>query len=198
MDNEVAAIFVDPKGIYSTMPGVDCWGPDRDARNYAGPLPVVAHPPCARWCQLARMVEKVHGYKVGDDHAMFAHALACVWLFGGVLEHPAYSIAWNWFGLPRPSSKGGWTDPDAYGGRACHVEQGNYGHRARKGTWLYAIGTEYPELRWGKSTATAWVSWGDFDRYPGVTRLGKKERSATPPAFAELLLCLAKSSQSMK
>lgn len=94
---EVAALFVDPRGVYSTMPGVDCWGPDRDARNYAGPWPVVAHPPCARWCRLAGLVEARWGHKRGEDEGMFASALANVRRCGGVLEHPAYSDAWPAF-----------------------------------------------------------------------------------------------------
>lgn len=60
--------------------------------------------------------------------------------------------------------------------RACHVEQGHYGHRARKATWLYAVNLRsYPDLIWGPSEAKAWTSWGDFDKYPDVPRLGKRE-----------------------
>lgn len=190
----IAALFVDARGHYMTDPRVDPWPLDRDARTYAGTDPVIAHPPCARWCRLARLNERRYGHKVGDDGGCFASALASVRRCGGVLEHPAYSLAWkvDAFGLPRPSTRGGWTAPDAYGGRACHVEQGHYGHRARKATWLYAVRLAwYPDLVWGPSVAKAWVSWGDFDKYPDVPRLGKREALATPPAFRELLVALA-------
>ena len=33
---------------------------------------MVAHPPCARWCQLARLVQHVYGYQIGDDGGTFA------------------------------------------------------------------------------------------------------------------------------
>jgi hypothetical protein len=36
----VAALFVEPKGVYSKMTTVDLWDEVRDARQYAGPHPV--------------------------------------------------------------------------------------------------------------------------------------------------------------
>lgn len=189
----IAALYVETGGAYFDLEGVDPWDEKRDARLYAGPHPVVAHPPCSRWCQLARLNEKRYGHKVGDDGGCFKAALQAVRKWGGVLEHPAYSIAWKTFELPRPSASSTWTEPDEYGGRAIHVEQGHYGHRARKGTWLYAVRTELPELTRGKSEAKAWTSWGDKDRYPDVPRLGKREAKATPPEFREVLLSMARS-----
>jgi hypothetical protein len=49
----VAALLVEADGVYANLPGVDCWDEARDARLYDGPYPVVAHPPCQRWCRFA-------------------------------------------------------------------------------------------------------------------------------------------------
>lgn len=194
----IAAIFVDPKGAYHNLPEVEVWGlPDRDARDYAGPHAVVAHPPCARWCRLAGLVEKRWGHKRGEDGGCFAAALAAVRKFGGVLEHPAYSDAWKRFELPAPHRAGGWALGEC-GGRSCHVEQGRYGHPAKKATWLYACLSEYPALKWGSDPDTrpqALVSWcrnhtQAFDKRP---RLGAKAASATPLEFRDVLLAMARS-----
>jgi hypothetical protein len=45
----VAALYVATGGCYYGLEGVDPWDAARDARLYAGPWPVVAHPPCERW-----------------------------------------------------------------------------------------------------------------------------------------------------
>ena len=131
----VAALFVETNGCYFGLVGVDPWDITRDARTYAGPHPVVAHPPCERWGRYwnggpgARVPRKL-----GDDKGCFAAALASVRKWGGVLEHPEGSHAWRAFGLNTPPRWGGWIVADFEGGWTCCVEQGWYGHRARKAT----------------------------------------------------------------
>lgn len=190
----VAALFVDARGAYAGVDGVDLWPESRDARLYPGPYPVVAHPPCSRWCRLAGLVEARWGHMRGDDGGCFASALDSVRQHGGVLEHPAYSAAFAAHGLGRPPRDGGW-QREICGGYTCHVEQGRYGHAAKKATWLYAYGTALPEMRWGStpdSQRTHTVSWcrnrSDDDR----PRLGKKQASATPPEFRDLLLSMVR------
>lgn len=192
----VAALFVQEGGCYYGLPGVDPWPEWRDARKYAGPHPVVAHPPCSRWCRLAGLVEARWGHKRGEDGGCFASALAAVrhW---GVLEHPAYSDAWPAFGLPAPPRHGGWVR-GLCGGWSCHVEQGRYGHPAKKATWLYAFRTGLPQLRWGAvayRASRALVSWCGNRVASGETRprLGKRAASATPAAFRDQLLAIARS-----
>jgi len=182
--NIVAALYVQPNGIYSRMEGVDPWPESRDARTYAGPHPVVTHPPCERWSLLAHIHKHRPGKGVGDDGGCFASALANVERWGGVLEHPAGSAAWPTFRLPEPGEGGAWRRSLFRPGWSCLVEQGHYGHPAPKATLLYFVGPcEPPPLRWGPSGAT-----GRIDLMPSAG----PRRSATPEPFARLLVSLAR------
>jgi hypothetical protein len=193
--DDVVALYVDPRGPY---PGLvrEWYDEARDARTYAGPWPVVAHPPCARWCRLAGLVEARWGHKRGEDGGLFAFALECVRRYGGVLEHPAYSDAWDAFDLPKPPTGGGWVR-GIDGGWSCYVEQHRYGHAAKKATWLYLFGGEPLPGRWGSvpdQATRALVSWcgnhvSSNERRP---RLGHKAAIHSPPAFAEWLISLAR------
>jgi hypothetical protein len=194
----IAALFVATGGCYYNLVDVDPWDETRDARLYAGPHPVVAHPPCTRWCRLAGLVEARWGYRRGDDGGCFASALASIRRWGGVLEHPAYSDAWSAFDLPPPDRSGGWSR-DMHGGWSCHVEQGRYGHAAKKATWLYAVDCELPQLRWGSVLDTeskALVSWcgnhlrGKPNDRP---RLKQNAASSTPIEFRDVLIAMARS-----
>ncbi len=157
----IAALFVKSGGCYSGLSDVDPWDETRDARKYAGPWPAVAHPPCTRWGKLfagqplwiKRTGERK---KKGDDNGCFEAAVTAVRTYGGVLEHPADSHAWLAFGLNEPPRHGGWVSGDWFGagGWTCCIEQGRYGHYARKPTWLYAAGCELPSLDWGKRAAS--------------------------------------------
>lgn len=210
MSVTVAALFVDPVGVYSGLPNVDLWDEARDARLYAGPWPVVAHPPCASWSRLAGFREARFGYKRGEDDGCFESALASVHRFGGVLEHPAYSDAWKAFGLPRPTVKYGWTLAFD-GGVSCYVEQGRYGLPVKKATWLYAYGVEdLPQLRWGYTPDSRGerprTEWGDLDGWRDAHK-GRREQfetgahrgthkgvtAITPPVFRDELLDMARS-----
>jgi len=193
----IAALYVQTGGCYFGLPDVDPWNEARDARLYAGPHAVVAHPPCTRWCRLAGLVEARWGHQRGDDGGCFAAALTALRKWGGVLEHPAYSAAWPAHDLPTPDRHGGWSR-DSHGGWSAQVEQGRYGHPAKKATWLYAVGAELPDLRWGFNPdhrSQALVSWcgnttRSNERRP---RLRSKEASATPAPFRDVLIAMARS-----
>jgi hypothetical protein len=147
MNTMVAALFVETNGIYFGLPNVDPWDRERDARRYEGPHPVVAHPPCERWCRFWHgSTRKPHQYRLGDDKGTFAAALHAVRLYGGVLEHPADSHAWRWFGLRPPPREGDWIKADELGGWTCCVSQGHYGHMAGKRPSRFAS----PRSRFGK------------------------------------------------
>lgn len=201
----VAALFVETNGIYFGLPNVDPWGKDRDARTYAGPRPVVAHPPCERWGRYwGGAPRKPHQYILGADDGCFAAALGAVRQFGGVLEHPEASHAWRAFGLKAPPRNGGWVAADFLGGWTCCVYQGHYGHMAGKATWLYAHGVELPALRWGPCeqrihpVALAKHGYAKARRIGMMAMVGGKDkkriRDATPPEFRDVLISIAISS----
>jgi hypothetical protein len=193
---DVAALFVEPDGIYSRISGVDVWDADRDARLYTGPHPVVCHPPCQRWTNFAALNFRRWGgehNRPGNDGGCFASALKNVRAWGGVLEHPAFSKAWKAFELPKPGI--GWCfaerGPNWRKHYVCEVFQSAYGHRAQKRTWLYYVGANYPgEARWERNPGTHQV--GGFDRIKPV--LGEKEAAATPAEFADFLIKIARGS----
>jgi hypothetical protein len=197
----VAALFVETDGAYFGLPHVDPWDKPRDARTYAGPHPVVAHPPCERWGRFWHgSTRKPHQYQLGADDGCFAAALDAVRTYGGVLEHPEASHAWKAFGLKAPPRHGGWVAADFQGGWTCCVEQGHYGHASRKATWLYAVETDLPALRWGTSgqrihpVALAKHGYEKARRIGMMAMVGgkhkKRIRDATPPEFRDLLLSL--------
>lgn len=199
----VAALYVDRKGPYPSMPGVEIWDEARDATRYAGPHPVVAHPPCQRWCKLAKNVAwrfpNRPEMQVGADGGLFAAALAAVRRHGGVLEHPAWSLAWPRFGLLAPPRKGWARSLD--GEWTCEVAQSAYGHECRKLTWLVLVGAEPPpDTRWDKPRGTRLLTHfaqrhsGDHnDTGRGHdARVSGKATHLTPPAFAEFLVSLAR------
>lgn len=189
----VAALFVATGGAYFGIPDVDPWDESRDARTYRGPHPVVAHPPCARWCKpLAKVNETRYGHKVGDDGGCFRHALLMVAALGGVLEHPAHTYAWDYFHLPKPK-RGEWIKQGSVW--VTEVSQSAYGHKARKRTWLLYSGRQpTSEVDWSDPPGTHLTSWLQRTRRV-APRITKKEADKTPEAFRDLLLALARSAR---
>jgi hypothetical protein len=202
---KVAALYVATNGCYFNLPGVDPWDEPRDARKFWGPGPVVAHPPCERWGRYSEGGPSHHGrFKTGDDGGAFAHALGALFKFGGVLEHPKDSKAWDAFQIVKPHRSGGWAMDSRANVWVCCVEQGHYGHRARKPTWLIyhsPVGVRPPDLIWGESQmmlppqtedSLARRGRGAYTVNNAIERMCKRERLATPILFRDLLLQLAR------
>lgn len=202
----IAALFVAVDGPYSNIANVQPWDELKDARKYTGPFPVVAHPPCERWGRYwgggpSAKVKRI----LGDDNGCFQAALLSVRKFGGVLEHPADSKAWECFNLKKPNKKGGWSEAGDGIGFVCHVEQGHYGHRARKGTWLYANSAYLPELTWGPCGGKERLDEGFHSKEERAAkralglkprpRLSVTENIHTPIKFRDALLEIAKLSR---
>lgn len=164
---QVVALYVDEKGPYANDRRFEIYGITRDARTYQGNRPCVCHPLCQRYGRMAKGSPGHQRYEVGDDGGGFVHCRDTVRRVGGVIEHPAGSHAYTMHGLPIPP-KTGWSHPDPWGGRSCRIDQGAYGHPAKKATWLYAVLPHYPELDWTRVSGLAWIGGDGYH--------GKRER----------------------
>ena len=134
----ISALYVEDGGPYYNLPDVKPFNKCDDARMYPGPYPIIAHPPCQRWGKFWKgqpgNIKKGKIERLGDDKGCFKSALFDVRLYGGVLEHPEHSKAWQFFNIKKPPRLGGWIKADDFGGWTCRVEQGQYGHYCPKPT----------------------------------------------------------------
>jgi len=183
----VSVLFAREDSIYKLMANVDVWDAQRDARNFAGGMPVVAHPPCRAWGCLRHQAKPIAGEK---DLAPWA--VEQVRRCGGVLEHPAGSTLWPTLGLPEPGQT------DLAGGWTLEIEQYHWGHRAAKKTRLYIVGITPAELppmprRDGKPTHVVTNGHGFRKGDPRFrSRVTDREREATPLALAQWLVNVAR------
>lgn len=179
----VAVLFARADSIYKTMPGLDVWDIERDARKWSGGSSIVAHPPCRAWGRLRQFCHAAPGERLLAPYAV--HLVRC---YGGVLEHPAESTLWGDQSLPRPGQF-----PDQFGGYSIAVDQFIFGHRAEKSTWLYIVGCDPDDLPFlpirGGSPTHCVRPTKAYPRLPSIT---KREREATPPEFAAWLVEVAR------
>lgn len=179
----VAILFARKDSIYKQLPNCEVYDIERDARTFAGGMPVVAHPPCRSWGRLRTFSKPSPG-----EQSLAWFALDQVRREGGVLEHPESSLLWRLAGLPLGNER------DYWGGWTLKVQQSWWGHRTTKKTWLYIVGVEpkgIPPLPISFDASTHVVSWS---RKGCRKHIGKPEREHTPPALAEWLVALAKTS----
>ena len=184
-----AILFARRDSVYKSIEGCDVWDIDRDARGFAGGMPVVAHPPCRAWGRLTHFERPSEGEK-----ELAPWSVAKVRECGGVLEHPASSRLWRVCGLPIGAAR------DSFGGFTLSVDQHWWGHRANKETWLYVCGLarmdvpQYP-IRIDEGTHCIMCDRRGFSRNRWKATLPKREREETPKAFAEWLVELARLSR---
>ena len=129
----VSALFVRKDSVYKKL-GVDSWDKERNALEWPGGNPIIAHPPCRAWGQLSHMANPEPGEK---ELAFFS--IDMIRKFGGVLEHPRASKLWPDH-LPLPG------EVDDYGGYSICVDQFWWGHKAKKNTLLYIVGCSKSRL----------------------------------------------------
>jgi hypothetical protein len=178
----IAVLFARADSVYKTIPGLDVYDIERDARTWPGGCPVIAHPPCRAWGRLRQFAKPRE-----DEKSLGPLAMAMVRKYGGVLEHPASSTLFAFCHAPRP----GWF-PDPWGGWTMRIDQFVFGHRAEKATWLYIVGCSpddipYIPIRGGSPTHCIRPTKA-YPRLPSVT---KAEREHTPPLLAQWLVDLA-------
>jgi len=191
----IAALFIQPEGCYANDNRIDGWTEHRDARKYDGHFPVVAHPPCQLWGAMAAVNYARWGgehNKPANDNGCFAAALESVRRCGGVLEHPAKTRAFAAYGIQKPAGIG-WTQI-ADNEWVCEVWQSAYGHRANKATWLFYCGNNSPfALNWSRPKGSHQVGFQDQrGKARNKPTLSKKEANATPIAFKNELIKLAR------
>jgi hypothetical protein len=170
----VAVLFARRGSVYFDLAS-EVYDESRDARNYSGSLPVVAHPPCRGWGRLRQFAHVAPG-----ELELARMSVWAVRRWGGVLEHPAKSSLWRDMSIPLRGV-------DSFGGFTFPVLQSAFGHRAPKATWLYICGiraADIPSFPFQLGVA------------PGrVELMGRAEREATPIEFANWLLSIAASSR---
>lgn len=149
------------------------------------------------------------GHGCWSDADCAPRAVEQVRRWGGVLEHPAGSKLWEHCGLPAavvnahcpfvPDHIDTEDEPfpvDAHGGYTIEVDQVEWGHVARKRTWLYLVGVprsalEAPPFPGREPThSVAWRS--KAARAAGRRECSAEKRRRTPPLFAEYLIRLAR------
>lgn len=181
---KVSALFVRKDSVYKAL-GVDCWDIDRDARNWPGGNPVIAHPPCRAWASLRGQAKPREGEK---DLAIISVQWIRKW--GGVLEHPRTSKLWMEASLPAPGRY------DEFGGYTLLVNQSWWGHKAEKKTFLYIVGCRQKDLppipiRFDAIQYTVASKIKKKSGRRTKKEITKKEREETPIAFAKFLIQIA-------
>ena len=180
----ITVLFARKDSIYKSM-GLDVWDIDRDAMNFDGSNPVIAHPPCRMWSILSHFAKP----RPGEENTAF-HAIDRVRQNGGILEHPAYSKLWKVAGLPRPGA-----GCDEFGGYTIDIDQSWFGHKAKKKTWLYIVGikpSELPLIPLSFDAIQYVVTTSKRKHETSMKRLGQADREHTPEKLAKWLIETAK------
>ncbi len=175
-------LFTQKNSIYQTL-NCDCWDDIRNATNYAGSDPVIAHPPCRAWSRVRGLAKPLPGEK---ELSLFA--VNIVRKNGGVLEHPSSSTLYPGY-LPLPGSF------DDYGGYSICIDQFWFGHLCKKATLLYIVGVkqcDLPPIPYKLDAITHTIGHSKAKRHTHKKEVSRHTRSATPLLFAKWLINVVK------
>lgn len=170
----VAILFARSDSVYKSIEGCDVWDEKRDALQYPGGLPVVAHPPCRLWSRLAPFAKAPP-----EEKRLAIFALEQARQNGGVVEHPYGSKLWK--------------EADLSGGWMLDAPQFWWGHKAEKPTRFFIVGCN------PRDVPPIPLVLGDPTHQVGFTRnrrhdrlyLSRPARERTPPDMARWLVGLA-------
>lgn len=180
---QVAVLFARADSIYKTMPGLEVYDMERDARTFPGGMPIVGHPPCRAWGVLKHMAKPRH-----DEKDLARWCIDRIREEGGVLEHPYGSALWKDKGLAGPG------EYDDFGGTTLSFPQLWFGHQMNKYSKFYVCGIspkDVPEIPFTLEYPSAYMNIKTARRY-GVKELKNSDRERSPPALAEWLVELAR------
>jgi hypothetical protein len=173
---EVAVLCASGRSIYHHLPNTLVYDKRRDACQFAGRQPVVAHPPCRTWSKFLRTQAKPLDLRAEQELAFLC--LRHVEANGGVLEQPYGSHFFTEAALPMPMRP---AEAFAY---TIEVEQRWWGYCTPKRTWLYIVGVPRHQL-----PPIPFSLVGDTCH---ITRLSSAGRSRTVRPFAEWLCQVAR------
>lgn len=195
---QVAVLFARHNSIYKMMAGCDVWDRKRNALDWPGGAPIVAHPPCRAWGNLKHLAKPRDG-----EHKLALWAICQIRIWGGVMEHPFLSGIWK-AGLPEHGAR------DAFGGWVFSAPQHWWGHRAEKKSRFYVVGCEPADmppipLKLGEAPCVFSTSGrrrdgsrlrpGDEGYRPEIR---KSEREHTPAELAVWLVEVARRCRGMR
>jgi hypothetical protein len=172
-------LFIEQNSIYKSLP-CDPWDSQRDARNWPGGTPFIAHPPCRLWCRL-----RTFSTAPADEKILAPMAITWAREYGGIVEHPAGSQLFKFMSLPTGRNR------DQFGGWTLHLAQREFGHLANKETYLYIVGIDPRNVMVPLTLKPAERVIETRKSHNRLPRLPKSQRNKTPEAFARWLIELA-------
>jgi hypothetical protein len=160
MSEKITVLFTQKDSVYKKL-GCNCYDKERNAIAYKGVDPVIAHPPCRAWGKLKGMAKPEPGEK---DLALWAMEL--INRNGGILEHPKASDLFR--------------QADTEPGFLLPIQQKDFGHEARKDTFLYIVGTTHDKL------PVLPLILGEPEQK--IQNMQRKQREQTPENLAKWLI----------